>query len=54
LNKVIEEFCKYRGIQLELTVGYFPKGDRIAERSIRTISERGRTLRLAAGLPKEY
>ena len=50
----MEAFCKGRGIQLEPTVGYFPEGDGIAERSMRTISERGRTLRLAAGLPEEY
>jgi hypothetical protein len=54
LNKAMEAFCKDRGIQLEPTVGYFPEGDGIAERSMRTISERGRTLRLAAGLPEEY
>ena len=54
LNKAMETFCKGRGIQLEPTVGYFPEGDGIAERSMRTISERGRTLRLAAGLPEEY
>ncbi len=54
LNKAMEAFCKDRGIQLEPTVGYFPEGDGIAERSMRTISERGRTLRIAAGLPEEY
>jgi hypothetical protein len=54
LNRAMQAFCKGRGTQLEPTVGYFPEGDGVSERSMRTISERGRTMRLAAGLPEEY
>lgn len=51
LNKVIETFCAGRGIRIESTVGYHPEGDGIAERSIRTISERGAAIQHEMDFP---
>jgi hypothetical protein len=54
LNKAMETFCAGRGIRIESTVGYHPEGDSIAERSMRTISERGAAMRHEMDLPAAY
>ena len=50
----MKEFCAGRGIRIEPTVGYHPEGDSIAERSMRTISERGAAMRHEMDLPAAY
>jgi hypothetical protein len=47
-------FCEGRAIRIEPTVGYYLEGDGIAERSIRTISERGAAMRHEMDLPAAY
>jgi hypothetical protein len=54
LNQTMETFCAGRGIRIEPTVGYHPEGDGIAERSMRTISERGAAMRHEMDLPAAY
>ena len=54
LNQTMETFCTGRGIRIESTVGYHPEGDGIAERSMRTISERGAAMRHEMDLPAAY
>lgn len=54
LNQTMETFCAGRGVRIEPTVGYHPEGDSIAERSMRTISERGAAMRHEMDLPAAY
>ena len=54
LNQTMETFCAGRGIRIEPTIGYHPEGDGIAERSMRTISERGAAMRHEMDLPAAY
>ena len=54
LNQTMETFCAGRAIRIEPTVGYHPEGDGIAERSMRTISERGAAMRHEMDLPAAY
>jgi hypothetical protein len=54
LNEAMETYCAGRGIRIEPTVGYHPEGDGIAERSMRTISERGAAMRHEMDLPAAY
>src|ERR1700733_1563933 len=54
LNEAMKVFCAGRGIWIEPTVGYHPEGDGIAERSMRTISERGAAMRHEMDLPAAY
>jgi hypothetical protein len=54
LNNAMVMICAGRGIRIESMVGYHPEGDSIAERSIRTISERGAAIRHEMDLPAAY
>jgi len=54
LNEAMKEFCAGREIRIETTVGYQPEGNSIAERSMRTISERGNAMRHEMDLPDTY
>ena len=54
LNEAMKEFCAGRGIRIEPTVGYHPEGNSMAERSMRTISERGDAMRHEMDLPAAY
>ena len=54
LNEAMKTFCAGKGIRIESTVGYHPEGNGIAERSMRTISERGAAMRHEMDLPATY
>jgi hypothetical protein len=54
LNEAMKTFCAGRGIRIESTVGYHPEGNSIAERIMRTISERGAAMRHEMDLPVAY
>ena len=54
LNEAMKVFCSGRAIRIEPTVGYHPEGNGIAERSMRTISERGAAMRHEMDLPAAY
>lgn len=54
LNKEMAEWANSKMIELEPTVGYRPEANGVAERSNRTILEKGNSLRFHAGLPAEF
>ena len=53
-NITIQEWCKNLQIKLELTVGYFPEANEIAEKCNRSILERADTIQFGGGLPGSY
>lgn len=54
LNNEMKSWASNKNISLESTIGYHPEANGIAERSNRTIIEKGNSLRFHAGLPSEY
>lgn len=50
----MKKWCKSLQIQLEATVGYFPKANGIDERCNQSILEKANAMRFEAGLPGNY
>ena len=48
------EYCAAQGIKMEKTIPGTPKQNGVAERMNRTYNERARSMRLHAGLPKNF
>ena len=48
------EYCAAQGIKMEKTIPGTPKQNGVAERMNRTSNERARSMRLHAGLPKNF
>ncbi|CAN1807780.1 Retrovirus-related Pol polyprotein from transposon TNT 1-94 [Linum perenne] len=53
-DSAFKSFCYNNGIRLERTVQGTPQQNGIAERMNRTLTERARSMRLHAGLPKHF
>ena len=53
-SKEFEEYCAKNGIKREKTIPNTPQQNGVAERMNRTIVERARSMRLHAGLPKQF
>lgn len=49
-----KKFCYVNGIRLERTVQGTPQQNGVAERMNRTLTERARSMRIQAGLPKQF
>ena len=48
------EYCAAQGIRIEKTIPGTPQQNGVAERMNRTLNERARSMRLHAGLPKNF
>ena len=48
------EYCTTQGIRMEKTIPGTPQQNGVAERMNRTLNERARSMRLHAGLPKNF
>lgn len=53
-NERFKRYLSRQGIKLELTVGYAPEQNGIAERKNRTLMEAARTMLIGSGLPKNF
>ena len=53
-SKEFEEYCKDEGIWKQLTAGYSPQQNGVAERKNRTIIEMSRSMMNEKGLPKKF
>ena len=48
------EYCAAQGIRMEKTIPRIPQQNGVAERTNRTLNEHARSMRLHAGLPKNF
>lgn len=54
LSNHMKQFCFEKGITYHLTIPYTPHKNGVAERMIRTITEKARTLLIHSKLPKSF
>lgn len=54
IGKAVENFLNSQGTQIQLTAGYSPEQNGVAERKNRTLVEMGRCLLIEAKLPKTF
>ena len=54
VNKRMNEFCKEKGIQRQLTMPYTPEQNGVSERMNRTIMNKTRSMLKTSGLPQRY